>query len=100
MCVVPSKSTEAWVIAALAAKDKRFRNGTKLECVPKPARMLTQKPYKHLGTKDGQPKKEQGVYEDTFAPAVAQHWKHVCDLCGEAKRFADDMQAALRTAEV
>jgi len=98
--VMPSKSTEAWVIAALSAKDRRFRNGTKLECVPKPARMLTQKPYKHLGTRDGQPKKEQGVYEDTFAPAVAQHWGHVCVLCGEAKRFANDIQAAIGTAEV
>jgi len=90
---IPSKSTEAWVLAALAARDGRTVAG--VECKQDPARSLTRRPYKWLGTKQGKPHKEQAVYRDELAPAVTAHWNAVCRMCGEAERFALEFQSAV-----
>lgn len=90
--VIPSKSTEAWVVAALAARGKRTLPN--VECIASPARLLTRRPFKHLATKGGQPKKDVDVYQRELAPVMADHWREVCTACGEARRFANAVAAA------
>ncbi len=85
--VIPSKSTEAWIVAALRHKDGIASE--ELECHPKPERVLTVEPYDFMDKRRGGAKKDQGVYRDKLAPVVAAHWLGVCAACGEAKRFHD-----------
>jgi hypothetical protein len=94
--VVPSKSTEAWVLAALASERNEAIPG--IECLPEPARWLTRRPYKVLGTKDGEPKEDQDVYADILGPRTAARWDRVCEACPEARRLADEFAAAMAAA--
>jgi len=96
LAVVPSKSTEAWILAALVARDNE--SIPNIECIMEPARRLTRSPFKYLRTRDGEPKKEQHVYTDVLAPEAAARWQRVCELCWEASRFAHELAAAMKAA--
>jgi hypothetical protein len=93
---IPSKSIEAWVLAALAAKHNKAVAG--IECIANPALRLARKPLKFLRTKDGQPKRDQDVYSDILGPETAARWDKVCAVCTEAKRFTEEFAAALTAA--
>jgi hypothetical protein len=94
--VVPSKSIEAWVLAALAAENSKSVPG--IECIMDPARHLTRRPFNFLRTKDGTPKKNQDVYRDILGPETAARWGKVSALCLEARRLSDDFAAAVAAA--
>lgn len=96
-CVVlaiPSKSTEAWIVAALTARSGRAVVG--IECRRDPARSLTRRPHKYLDNKHGKAQKEQAVYRDLLGPVVAEHWGGVRGMCGEAERFSREFLAAVK----
>ena len=83
----PSKSTEAWVMAAIFPKDKEVvKPGW--ECYPKPENRLGQQPKKKRFAKN------QPDYE-TRKSAIQTGWPSVVARLTEARRFQDDFVAAI-----
>jgi hypothetical protein len=92
--VVPSKTPDAWVCAALMGGDNL------LECEPEPLEKLVsvQDLYPPFGFRlkrrpDGRAKKPTSKqYRIHLAPRVAAHFDQVRGICGEAERFAREVQ--------
>lgn len=83
----PSKSTEAWVMAAFFPKDKEMaRQGW--ECHPKPESRLGQQPVRKRFTKN------QQDYADRKSE-FQTGWTSVVANLSEARRFQDDFMAAI-----
>ncbi len=94
----PSKSTEAWVIAALYPNDGIVTSG-KLECRDRPGGLLAGKPSSErlLRKKGRKYAKDEDAYRarsDDFTSA----WPAVCGLCTEAKRFSKDVVRVMGAA--
>ena len=91
---IPSKSTEAWVLAALHPKSKFV--GPALECKDEPAALLVNRPEKLVRRRRGDSgyQKNRKAYEDA-APRIAEAWPFVCETCSQAARFATEMAASV-----
>ena len=88
---VPSKTTDAWVCAAFVGRDDL------LECDPEPLERLAEvgdlgfKLKRMPGGKVRKPSAKR--YEIHLAPRVEARFDQVRSICGEAERFAQDMEA-------
>jgi hypothetical protein len=87
----PSKSTEAWVIAALFPTDAVVRLGA-LECHDSPASLLSAKPANTRLVSSG--KKKSHKYQER-AEEIQGQWTRVRQLCSEAERFSLDVLQAI-----
>jgi len=85
---MPSKSTEAWVVAALFPADLAMMKG--IECFPNPETRLGQQPKKHRFRKRTQ------EYEDR-SEKLQEAWPRLAapKALGEALRFQQEFLAAL-----
>jgi hypothetical protein len=90
----PSKSTEAWVLAALFEADPNVTSGA-LECYPDPAAVLSTKPANLRLVRGG--KKVVQRYQDR-AGDIALNWTRVREVCSEAERFSTDFLAEVPIA--
>ena len=96
--VVPSKTPDSWVYAAVIGGDEL------LECELEPLEKLAsiQDLYPPWGFRlkpksDGRTKKPTSKqYKIHLAPKVAAHFDQVRRICGEAERFAGEVQALCR----
>jgi hypothetical protein len=84
---IPSKTTEAWVLVALFPNDKVVRSGD-LECLEGPESRLKQQP------KGRRIRKTVAEYERR-SKELQQAWERVMSVCTEARRFNDDLKAAI-----
>jgi hypothetical protein len=83
----PSKSTEAWVVAAFFPRDREMaRQGW--ECHPRPESRLGQQPVRNRFAKN------QHDYAERMSEFQAR-WPSVVALLSEARRFQDDFLAAM-----
>jgi hypothetical protein len=82
----PSKSTEAWVVAALFPQDLAVKRG--IECWAKPEGRLSQQPVEH------RIRKRVDDYR-TRAAALREEWPRLARTLDEAGRFDADFRAAL-----
>jgi len=82
----PSKSTEAWVLAALYPQDASVVGGA-LECFDFPANLLGAKPAGERLVRSG--KKDRERYE-ARKQNMANGWPQVRQVCTEAERFSVD----------
>jgi hypothetical protein len=87
---VPSKSTEAWVVASLFPSDSAVIGATPFECFADPASRLGQQP------KRKRIQKAQSDYRDRAAD-MQNEWPRIAVQggLGEAFRFQRDMLAEL-----
>ncbi len=85
---IPSKSIEAWVLAALYPDDPPVKR--RLECRRDAASSLRQKPEKLISGNH----KDPGAYQKV-APRVAAAWHRVHGPCPHAKKFHDEITALL-----
>jgi hypothetical protein len=91
---MPSKSTEAWILAGLHPEDGAVvpchpppgDDWTCLECRPEPAARLVGKPGKLVRRKQGQLKKSRVAYKNV-AEDLVRVWPQILELCTQAKRF-------------
>lgn len=83
----PSKSTEAWVMAAIFPNDKEVVKPS-WECYPKPENRLGQQPKKKRFAKN------QSDYE-VRKSELRDAWPSVVARLTEARRFQDDFVAAI-----
>lgn len=84
----PSKSTEAWVMAAIFPEDREMaRNGW--ECYPKPEKRLAQQPIRVRFAKT------QEDYE-AKRTAIQKGWPTVVNRLSEASRFQNDFTTAVQ----
>lgn len=81
---IPSKSLEAWVLAAIYPQDAAVTNGN-LECRATPANLLQAKPVNERLVRSG--KKVRERYEARQAD-VTTAWPLVRQVCSEAERFS------------
>jgi hypothetical protein len=88
---MPSKSTEAWVIASLYPNDSAVANG--IECHPDPEARLRAQPKKT------RIEKKQADYQRRAAD-LEQAWPRIASaaICGEALRFQTEMTRKLPPA--
>jgi hypothetical protein len=88
---VPSKATDAWVCAALVGGDDL------LECDPEPLERLANAGnlgFRLKRTPDGKIRKPTArQYDIHLAPQVSARLDQVRGICGEAERFALDVEA-------
>jgi len=86
---VPSKATEAWVLAALYPDEKY---STHIECVPRPADRLAGKPATERLVSSGKklPQKYEHRKDD-----ITEQWPRVRLTCAEAQRFDHDLRRAV-----
>jgi hypothetical protein len=82
----PSKSTEAWVIAALYPEDPAMRRN--IECCPDPAARLGQQPVER------RIQKRVEDYEER-AEVLRNAWPRLAQTLDEARRFDADFRGAL-----
>jgi hypothetical protein len=82
----PSKSTEAWVLAALYPLDAIVRSGD-LECHDAPANLLSAKPANSRLVRAG--KKVKQRYQER-AGDIERAWAGVRRICTEAERFSTE----------
>lgn len=82
----PSKSTDAWVVAALFPTDPAVLDGSH-EC-----RSHGQQPLRI------RIEKSQSVYEGHSA-TLREAWLMVTEICTEARRFSDDFRTAVQTVD-
>ena len=83
----PSKSIEAWVLAALYPTDPAVTSG-KLECINRPANRLQAKPAAERLVRSG--KKIQERYE-AQQQVFKNEWPQVQQTCSEAQRFSEEL---------
>jgi len=92
--VVPSKTSDAWVCAALVGGDEL------LECDPEPLERLASIDglgFRLKQTSDGKVKKPTARQFDIhLAPKVADGFDRVRDVCSEAEWFALEVKAQCR----
>ena len=86
MCI-PSKNTEAWVLAALFPNDLVVTGG-QLECFQNPEARLGQQSKKARVRKDFREYKKH-------SKTLRESWTRVTALCQEAQRFSDEFQRQL-----
>lgn len=103
---IPSKSTEAWVLAALHPNDRFVKRQAKkqqedqalpadfLECRAEPALLLIGKPTRLVRRKKGRDVKKIKARYQAVSSRLSEAWPSVEVLCTEAKRFRTDLQAA------
>ena len=82
----PSKSTEAWVVAALFPHDMAVNRG--IECWPNPENRLAQQPH------DQRIRKSQQDYQSRSDDLKAA-WPWLARTLDEARRFQEELLAAL-----
>lgn len=82
----PSKSIDAWVVAALFPSDPAVLDGNH-EC-----RSRGQQPLRI------RIEKSQSVYESHKA-TLREAWLTVTEICTEARRFSDDFRTAVQTVD-
>lgn len=82
----PSKSIEAWVLAALYPDEPPLKNGT-IECLANPGNRLQAKPAKERLISGG--KKNRARYEEK-RESISAAWPSVREVCSEAERFSTD----------
>lgn len=87
----PSKSTDAWVLAALFPNNPAVLGGN-LECLQHPENRFGQQPI------------ESRVYKsvsdyDSHADSLRETWVTVTEICTEARRFNDDFRTAVQTVD-
>jgi len=82
----PSKSTDAWVVAALFPTDPAVLDGNH-EC-----RSHGQQPLRIRIDKS------QSEYENHGA-TLSEAWLTVTEICTEARRFSDDFRRAVQTVD-
>ena len=85
---VPSKSTEAWVVAALFPDDLEVVRGSNFECYADPESRLAQQKKRH------RIKKNQTQYRARAGELKAQ-WSRVSSKLGQSGRFTAEIRAAL-----
>jgi hypothetical protein len=85
----PSKTTDAWVVAALEPPYKKLAN---IECEPAAENELVARGL--LRKKDGEVKKPEARYLP-LAQQMAQQLATVCTHCTQAARFVAEFQAAI-----
>ena len=85
---LPSKSTEAWVVAALIPTDAAFAAYPCFECHPEPAARLSQQP------KASRFRKSVRDYRQR-AEALRRAWPAVASRLSAAGRFRDEVLATL-----
>jgi hypothetical protein len=90
----PSKSTEAWVLAALYPLDAIVRSG-ELECRDAPANLLSAKPANSRLVRAG--KKVKQRYQER-AGDIERAWAGVRRICTEAERFSAEFLATIPAA--
>lgn len=83
---IPSKSTDAWVVAALFPTDPTVLDGSH-EC-----RSHAQQPLRI------RIEKSQFVYENHKAK-LREVWLTVTEICTEARRFSDDFRGAVQAVD-
>jgi hypothetical protein len=86
----PSKSIDAWVVAALFPNDPAVLDGN-LEC-RQPENRFGQQPI------------ESRVYKsvshyDSHTDSLREAWPTVTEICTEAGRFSDDFRRAVQTLD-
>jgi hypothetical protein len=86
----PSKSIEAWVLAALYPADPVLGGGN-LECISSPASLLQAKPHEERLIRSG--KKVRERYEKS-QPLICAAWQNVRGHCLEAERFSLEFLAS------
>jgi hypothetical protein len=84
---IPSKSTEAWVLAALFPNDSAVQSGN-LECLQDPESRFGQQPKKR------RIRKSVADYQQ-YNEALRQAWSTVARICTEAQRFERELSAAV-----
>lgn len=87
----PSKSTEAWVLAALLPNDPAVLGGN-LECLQHPENRFGQQPI------ESRVYKSESDY-DSHRDSLREAWLTVTEICTEARRFNDDFRRALQTVD-
>jgi hypothetical protein len=89
---VPSKNTEAWVVAALFPDDPAVRDRDGIECYPDPEARLSQQPI----TK--RVRKTQRDYQ-AASTKLENRWPRLAVQTGlgEAHRFQEDVRSKLLT---
>jgi hypothetical protein len=90
----PSKSTEAWVLAALFPLDRIVTSGD-LECHDAPANALSVKPAHSRLVRAG--KKIRRRYQEN-AGGIERAWARVRGICTEAERFSTEFLTTIRAA--
>lgn len=90
----PSKSTEAWVLAALFPLDATVRS-SRLECHHEPANLLSAKPARSRLVRPG--KKIRQRYQDKAGNVVGA-WATVRKICTEAERFSTEFLVTIPAA--
>ena len=89
---IPSKSIEAWVLAALHPRC-RFVNST-LESRKNPEALLVGKSDKLVHKKSNRYKKNTAAYKD-IADSLTAAWQDVCNKCSQAARFTNELIVVL-----
>lgn len=87
----PSKSTEAWVLAACFPSDREVRGGG-LECLHNPESRLAQQPVRK------RIKKSVSDYEK-HKDSLREAWPRVTEICTEAWRFSGEFRTAVQTVD-
>jgi hypothetical protein len=88
----PSKSTDAWVMAACFPGDKEMAKKA-WECHPNPAARLGQQPKQYRISKT------HADYEKR-KPELQARWPYVAAKLSEAARFQSDFTAAVQASPV
>jgi hypothetical protein len=92
---LPSKNTEAWVLAALYPDDPLVQD--ELECRPEPERRLVGRPERLVRRRSGGGKgykKQRRRYQEQL-DRMAESWPTVQKTCPTAERFHQELVEAL-----
>jgi len=89
---IPSKAVEAWVVCMLHPQNRHCRGN--LECRAHPETLLVGKPERLVRRKGGGYKKSVHAYR-AAQDKLSAGWSNAVGVCAEAKRFEDDVAAAL-----
>jgi hypothetical protein len=88
---IPSKSIEAWVLAALYPNDPAVQSGD-LECLPDPEVRLGQQPIRR------RIRKSVADYKNR-SEALREGWPRVTTTCREAQRFSNDFRTVVNNEQ-
>lgn len=93
---IPSKSTEAWVIACLHSGDPQIRRlKINLECLNKPETLLISRQEGLVRRKQKSIRKMTAAYRQV-KPRLATGWSRAKRKCQEASRFAGELKQAIK----
>ena len=87
---IPSKDTDAWVLAALYPDDDWV--SSELECRAQPAERLLNKPEKLVRRREGKLQKHASRFQ-AISPRITGAWDRIAECCTQAKAFDDDFSA-------